>query len=378
MLDLGRLSTTLSLPVLLINEEAGGGSTVSPARSSNEMASPCSSSLLHQPPQSQQTTRREEYGLDELVVNCRDACIYGRDLLLLEEPTKTAWLNDACLHFALQRLMQQVEEEAEHRTSSTPRDVLCLDPSVLSFLMHQCDDKDDLLDFGQGYNHFAGVHRVYLPINDNLTNRNWHIPGGGTHWSLLLVVASSMMDEHHQPPRREDGEANDDQQSPENDGSAVEPRNNTDGEECLRFYHFDSVSGHNSEVARSVAAQWYKVWSLAKNQKRLDSTTALQHPPPQPGPPVKPSSPPVAIVHDCRAPQQRNGCDCGLHVLGTTEALLHGGGGPGTRDCDEDHNDVETLESRVERYFHGDSSAVCAQLRDRIAQDIRALAAASG
>lgn len=114
----------------------------------------------------------------DLVVNFHDACIYGRDLALLESPTE--WLNDACLHFALTDLQVSLDQV-------TQGDTLLLDPAVVAFLMHQCHDEDDFGDFCRGCREFKGIYRLVIPVNDTLTSSNWAVPGKGTHWSLLVI-----------------------------------------------------------------------------------------------------------------------------------------------------------------------------------------------
>jgi len=138
--------------------------------------------------------------MDTLLVDYKDACIYGRDLHLLKSPT--AWLNDSCIHYALVRLQQ--EHEA----------VVLVDPVAVTCLVQQCQDEEDLEDFAQGYQHAKGK-RVFLPVNDALTGSM--TVGGGSHWSLLVV---------------------------DDDGL---------------YYHFDSASG-NARAARIVARQWSRLF----------------------------------------------------------------------------------------------------------------------
>ena len=116
---------------------------------------------------------------DDLVVNFHDACVYGRDLSLLDSPCE--WLNDACIHFALTDL--QVSHDADARTKNQEAATIFLDPAVVAFLMHQCHDEDDFQDFARGCRGFVGITRLVIPINDTLTCTNWAIPGKGSHWS---------------------------------------------------------------------------------------------------------------------------------------------------------------------------------------------------
>jgi 4a-hydroxytetrahydrobiopterin dehydratase len=113
-----------------------------------------------------------------LLVNFHDACMYGRDLALLDSPTE--WLNSDCIHFALKEVQVWLEEKGQ-------TDTLLLDPSQIAFLMFQCHEEDDFQDFCRGCQNFHGVSRLLIPVNDTLTSSSWAMAGKGTHWSLLLL-----------------------------------------------------------------------------------------------------------------------------------------------------------------------------------------------
>ena len=134
-----------------------------------------------------------------LVLNYHDAVLYGSDVALLE--SSTAWLNDACVHFFLTFLQQRYAQ------------VQFFDPSVITFLMHQCD-QEDLVEFSQGIDKSRSP--LVIPINDAHASSAWKTPGGGAHWSLLVLQG-----EH---------------------GS-----------------HFDSVEGNNRGVAQAVARKFQDV-----------------------------------------------------------------------------------------------------------------------
>ena len=152
------------------------------------------------------TTRRRElcfYTEGEMVLNFHDACLYGRDINILQDPK--AWLNADCIHFALVSLQQNCS------------DVLFLDPSVVFCLVHQCEDDNELLDLGR---QFQNASMVALPVNDTLASGSqWQTPGLGSHWSLLLMKGDTP-------------------------------------------YHWDSVSGRNSRAAQNVARKWQRLRKL--------------------------------------------------------------------------------------------------------------------
>lgn len=143
---------------------------------------------------------------NRLLLNYNDAVMYESDLQLLECPT--AWLNDACMHFGMRRLYEE----------SKDKDVAFMDPAVLSFLMHQCEDEEDMEDFLRGNPGLLTRKRILCPINDgHAPSRHWQ-RRTGTHWSLLIIECNK--DNTHAP------------------------------------YHWDSVSGSNRNTAHAVAARF--------------------------------------------------------------------------------------------------------------------------
>lgn len=379
-------------------------------------------------PSSQQRHQRRQYGDDELILNYRDAVVYGRDLKLLEE--SSSWLNDSLLHFGMLRLhhrycrpgdsdtedcdknndsdqdgsakrSRQDHDRNEHNGSllapSAPSSILYVDPSVLSFLMHQVwggdEDEEELLsEFCTSHNYFRGVQVAFLPVNDDLADSRWNTGcahmgmAAGTHWSLLVVVSLASS-------------------SRENDDNKVDIKS-------LRFHHFDSVKGYNYAAAVAVATLWARLWTMREKKnnhnygKCADECEVAETE-------VSPSVPTAAgvaadgdrpasqhpttttVVRVCEyaaVPQQSNGYDCGLHVLGTIEAILLDRRRkeqtmtmtttttpPGGMTASlQDYDGTMTREvAAVVKYFGGDSARVCLSLRQRMVQEIRDLASAS-
>lgn len=185
----------------------------------------------------------------KLILNYHDAVLYESDKAILESPT--AWLNDACIHFYLTILQQQFPN------------VKFMDPSVITFLMHQCDD-EDLDDFSSGFDKDCDMY--FIPINDVHGNTNsWQHQGNGSHWSLLIAIP----------------------------GTAT----TTTRSDSIRYAHLDSVSGSNARVAQAVAAVMDKVLG-----DRGRGGCA------------------VSVV-EVWTPQQFNAHACGLHVLYTAKIL---------------------------------------------------------
>jgi Ulp1 family protease len=197
---------------------------------------------------------------DQLIINYHDVCIYGRDFRLLK--THGAWLNDTILHYQLVRLQENY---------SPDKTILLMDPVVLSFFMHQCEDLDDFTEFWNGCNNgFTETHRLVLPIVDTMSeSKNWYARTG-THWSLLILDIHAS---------------------------------------TLRGYHFDSVAqSGNYSCAQQVAN---------KMQLLFHSIS--------PQPTSKTKCPVVAIdvaIQECKVPKQENGFDCGIHVLIAAEMIV--------------------------------------------------------
>lgn len=101
---------------------------------------------------------------DALLFSYQDADIYQRDLLLFQPGT---WLNDSCINFCLKR---RIKKDSR---------IVCLDPSVVSFLLLQADEEDaEELVISLGIN--SAIWLV-VPVNDNDS-----FTASSNHWSLLL------------------------------------------------------------------------------------------------------------------------------------------------------------------------------------------------
>jgi Ulp1 family protease len=169
-----------------------------------------------------------------------------------------AWLNDTILHYQLVRLQEQYASDKK---------ILLLDPIVISFFMHQCKDADDLADFWNGCNNgFSGTHRLILPIVDTMSDhQNWYTRTG-THWSLLVL------DIHHS---------------------------------TLYGYHFDSISqSGNFSCAHQVANKLQALFHVNTLHSNTETNSHM-----------------VVTLLECAVPKQKNGYDCGVHVLIAAEMI---------------------------------------------------------
>ena len=153
---------------------------------------------------------------DKFILNYNDAVLYESDLELLA--SETEWLNDACIHFYLTVLQQRLPH------------IKLMDPSVVTFFMHQCDD-DDMLEFSRSFDKTYSAYIV--PINDGHAKSSvWQKVGCGTHWSLLLIRSDFV------------------------------------------YLHADSVAGKNSHAAQAVA----DMMSTILGHNTLISVTELRTP----------------------------------------------------------------------------------------------------
>jgi len=176
-----------------------------------------------------------------------------------------------------------------------------MDPSVVSFWMHQCTDQDDIEEFVKNTdfpskdgtsNKSGGV--IFVAVNDTMSNssNSWQIPNSGSHWSLLLIVVGC--DKNYYNNNHEEEEEEDDSDS-EDDGD--------DPEVTLRFWHFDSQNSGNIRAAQDIAERMrlhaYPGKKDDENNRKGNSDTMK--------------------VIQAKTPQQLNGYDCGVHVLGAAK-----------------------------------------------------------
>lgn len=128
-----------------------------------------------------------------LISTLLDADIYESDLDLFRGKN---WLNDSCINYCLRQL--------EFRISN--RKILLMNPSVVSFLLIQCDEEEEFRELATGIE-ITTREWMLVPVNnsDSFTTVS-------THWSLLLVQTKTG-----------------------------------------KSYHFDSCAMHNNVAAQSTA-----------------------------------------------------------------------------------------------------------------------------
>lgn len=211
--------------------------------------------------------------------------------------------------------------------------------SVISYLMHQCDeeDEDELTSLNHAWKLLklcskqgadgdnkeppksTTFQRLFVPINDQYAHSKscFAIPGGGSHWSLLIwdIVATSYSDF----------------------------RSNKLHVESM-YYHFDSSSGYNASAAKAVSVKLHKVLCCVSSSIFIENVD-LKNP------------------VECTTPQQTNGYDCGVFMLAVAGAL----------SCDGSGENKEEFERTIRTYFDGMGDNFALTLRKQIADNIRQL-----
>jgi hypothetical protein len=235
---------------------------------------------------------------DKLLLNFHDAVIYQRDLNLLLN--KHGWLNDSIIHFYFEYLQQQ----------SPSNDDYFMDPSVVSYFMHQCIENDDIQEFVHSApfprpTTRGTTGRIFIAVNDYMmpfsssssSSSSLHATAQGTHWSLLVLHIHFLL--------HCDGD-------------------NEKDMPVVLAHHFDSLgkTSTNHLVARKIVE---KILAHVYQHPHVNITTTT-------------STTTVTTTNttmDCydakvfvldassnrKIPQQVNGYDCGVHVLGAAEIL---------------------------------------------------------
>ena len=210
----------------------------------------------------------------------------------------------------------------------------------MSFLMHQCDeeDNDELLDLNTAWNltiqpqpsaslqSNIQTKRVFVPINDQYARSRsaFATPGGGSHWSFLLWV---LVTSSHKSS---------------SDLDAVKFSS--------KYYHFDSSRGYNASAAEAVSNKLQKVLFSSNNcEDDMEKEYTLV---------------------ECQTPQQTNGYDCGVFMLGVADALS---------SCGFDAVKAD-YEAKIQSVFEnmGGNVNFAQRLRRQIGDDIRMLAKREG
>ena len=220
---------------------------------------------------------------NKLILNYQNVCLYESDVEILRTPK--SWLNDSCIYFRFTQLSEQ---------AALINSCKCkfMDPSILSFIMHQCDD-DDFLDLYSSMSLHEYKH-LFIPVNDsmNVETDTWKRQGGGSHYSLLFVtiLPTKMMEE------TTDLKTFDKSSNSCNHHSKKKSR--------FLFFHFDSHQGANENVSYMVAQKILKLLTL--NDENVYSISTRDG---------------TAVLSQCLTPQQLNYYDCGIYLLKISEIL---------------------------------------------------------
>jgi len=237
------------------------------------------------------------------LLNYHDAVLYSTDIDILRD--HHLWLNDACIHFQMKRYQHELHSGNGNR-------FLFMDPSIVSYFMHQCLSNDELVEFYEGQGILEGCicegckafclprqfnlkQVLFLPIND--TNALFEFMPGckgaiGTHWSLLIVILLQVSCEED-----------------EQDG-LLQPI----------YLHYDSVgNSSNYTAAVAVAKKINLLFTIKKTiHKSSDNTSTVQDG--------------GMVIRNCKTPQQINAWDCGIYVLVLTDILATAFGRRGNKN----------------------------------------------
>ena len=107
-----------------------------------------------------------------LVLSYDEADLYDDDVRLF---SGKQWLNDSCINYCFKRISHQLNHSA----------ILLMDPSVVSFLLLQCDDDDEYDSLAKGII-LNSREWLLVPINNNESFQS-----RSTHWSLLILHIAS-------------------------------------------------------------------------------------------------------------------------------------------------------------------------------------------
>ena len=284
---------------------------------------------------------------DELIINYHDAVIYGSDLKHIE--TRTDWLNDSCIHFFFAHLQQQQQQQQQQQaqqhsqsqslpitalessslsTRNNPSpSLLCtttvvfMDPSVISFWMHQCIDQDEIDDFVANIE-FPGLNRktnkydndnsnndddyglIFIAVNDKMSSNNngtvmWDVSNNGTHWSLLMIEVITTKNARNHTKKKKN--------------------------HFLQFWHIDSIrNSGNIRAAQDIATKirlhvYPEASIITKRNNSNDNNITINN---NTSSSLSLSlSTTMVVVHQVESPQQQNFYDCGVHVLGAAKIL---------------------------------------------------------
>ncbi|CAK4158834.1 unnamed protein product [Aphanomyces euteiches] len=116
-----------------------------------------------------------------------------------------------------------------HETCEARSDILLMDPAVVSCMMLQCDDEEDLRDLAQGLQ-LREKSLILLPINDRQ-----NFDSQGSHWALLVYCTDN------------------------------------------GFQFYDSSSNHNRESAEEVAAVLQRAIGLPTSTVAIESCPQQQN-----------------------------------------------------------------------------------------------------
>jgi sentrin-specific protease 8 len=108
---------------------------------------------------------------NDIALSYKSICLYKDDIECLKD---YRYLNDMNISFYYEYLSN---------TLSLPNEIVLMDPSAVSSIIHFDDDLSELKSY---FMDLTNKRYIFLPVNDNTDKSK---AGGGSHWALLVYQA---------------------------------------------------------------------------------------------------------------------------------------------------------------------------------------------
>eukprot|EP00532_Pseudo-nitzschia_australis_P014840 CAMPEP_0168284218 /NCGR_PEP_ID=MMETSP0141_2-20121125/23385_1 /TAXON_ID=44445 /ORGANISM="Pseudo-nitzschia australis, Strain 10249 10 AB" /LENGTH=323 /DNA_ID=CAMNT_0008228199 /DNA_START=29 /DNA_END=1001 /DNA_ORIENTATION=+ len=234
-------------------------------------------------PNEQFKNNNDHIDYDELIINYHDAVIYGSDLHRFER--RTEWLNDSCIHFFFAVLAQQQQQQS---MSSNHEDFV-RSTKFPGRTGNSCNGNgnDDTSSNSNANGNDGGL--IFVAVNDTMSTTagdgddSWKTPNSGNHWSLLVMEVTN---------------------------ATTNTKTAPSSSSRLSFWHFDSIRNSGNiraaeDIARKMRVHVYPNAEIVTERKTKATATGTK----------------TMLVRAAETPQQRNGYDCGVHVLGSARII---------------------------------------------------------
>jgi hypothetical protein len=117
--------------------------------------------------------------MEKPLLDFHDALIYQRDIQLFHDGN---WINDSCINFCFRFF--------EFTLFQNNRNILFMDPAVVSCIKIQDLDEDDIAQLNKGLR-ISTRDIILVPCNDNSS-----FDSSSSHWSLLAIDCFNKISYH--------------------------------------------------------------------------------------------------------------------------------------------------------------------------------------